>query len=101
MSACSWQPPSTQGVIRLQFQSKAGAYQVLVRPEVKRYSPDGMVVIDTIPRLTAEFGKWGEEYRYANPLTGEMDRGADMRGFFFDSKIAQEENGWSDDDREI
>lgn len=85
----------------MQFQSKAAAYQVLVRPEVKRYSADGMVVIDTIKPLTAEFGKWGAEYKFQNPMTGSMDTTADIRGHFFDSVIAQEENDWTDEEREI
>lgn len=85
----------------MQFQSKAAAYQVLVRPEVKRYSPDGMVVIDTIRPLTAEFGKWGAEYKFTNPMTGATDTTADIRGHFFDSVVAQEEEDWTDEEREV
>lgn len=85
----------------MQFQSKASAYQVLIRPELKKWSPDGMVLLDTIPALTAKFGDPGPEYRYQNPLTGEWDVTVQGRGHFFDSLAAQEENGWTDDEREM
>ena len=84
----------------MQFQSKAAAYQVLVRPERKRWSPDGTVVLETFPPLTAEFGIWESEYSYQDPMTGQIEKGANVRGHFFDTEIAQEQLGWSDEDRE-
>lgn len=52
------------------------------------------------PALRAEFGLFGPERQILNPETGESITVADIRGGFFDSIQAQQQNKWSDEDRE-
>lgn len=82
------------------YRSKASAYQVLIRPERRKWNDAGDVLIDTIPPLTAEFAKHGAEYTVVGP-DGEDYRAADIRGHYFDSASAAEENGWSQDEHDL
>jgi hypothetical protein len=83
------------------YRSKAAAYQVLVRPEIKKWDATGSVVIDRIPPLTAEFAYHGGEFPFRNDLTGAMDMAADIRGHFFDSAQQAEDKGWSQEEHDI
>lgn len=83
------------------YGSKASAYQVLVRSKKDVWNHDGSVLLDTRPPLTAEFAYHGGEFEFQNPLTGAMDRGADIRGHFFDSAQQAEEKGWSQEEHDM
>jgi hypothetical protein len=82
------------------YRSKASAYQVLVRPKFDQWNQDGSVLINTRPPLTAEFAYHNGEVRFQNPLTGQMDTGADIRGHFFDSAAQAEQKGWTQDEHD-
>ena len=84
-----------------QYQSKAAAYQILIRPEIKKWDATGSVVIDTVPPLTAEFAKHLGEFGFTNPMTGGQDTAADIRGHFFDSAQQAEEKGWSQEEHDL
>jgi hypothetical protein len=77
------------------YGSKASAYQVLVRSAYDQWNQDGSVLLSRRPPLTAEFASHNGEVRFENPLTGQMDTGADIRGHFFDSAVQAEEKGWT------
>lgn len=80
------------------FSSPYSAYQYIVRGEKKVYV-DG-VHVDTIPELLADFAIHGEEYSYVDP-DGITQIAADIRGGYFDSEVAQELRGWSDEERQL
>jgi hypothetical protein len=83
------------------YGSKAAAYQVLVRPQKDSWNHDGSVLLDTRPALTAEFAFHGGEFTFDNPLTGNKDVGADIRGHFFDSAQQAAEKGWSQEEHDV
>lgn len=82
------------------YWSKASAYQVLVRPKQDEWNRDGSVLIGSRPPLTAEFAFHNGEYTFDNPLTGQQDRAADIRGHFFDSAQQAEEKGWTQEEHD-
>lgn len=83
------------------YGSKASAYQVLVRPRKDIWNHDGSVLMDTREPLTAEFAFHGGEFVFDNPLTGNTDVGADIRGHYFDSAQQAEEKGWTQEEHDM
>ena len=68
----------------MKFQVGVGlqGFKITVRPaETVRVEAVGGVQIDRVPALRADF-KW-------------------QNGFMFDSELAQQENGWSDEERKL
>lgn len=90
--------PYTGGT--LVFKSKFAAFRVHVRPELIKYHPVTGVEIGKQKALVAEFGTLGEEYTAEDPMTGRTEKWADISGHYWDSKIAQEQNSWTDEERE-
>lgn len=84
-----------------QYQSKYAAFQVLVRSERKIWSPDGAVLLDTVPPLTLEFAKHFGEFAFENHLTGSSDVAADIRGHYADTAQQAEEKGWSQEEHDM
>jgi len=82
------------------FKSAYSDFQVLVRSEAVNYHPATGVEISRVPALTANFGQHRGEYETENYLEGGTYTGAVILGYFFDSEAAQEENGWTDEERE-
>jgi hypothetical protein len=82
------------------FKSKFAAFRVHVRPELVKYHPTTGVEIGREKAIVAEFGSHGGEFTYTDPNTGRLERGAFINGFTWDSRAAQEQNGWTDDERE-
>lgn len=77
------------------YGSKAAAYQVLVQgAEPIKFNVLGEP-IERLKELVAEFAYHGGEFTFENALTGNTDRGADIRGFFFDSAQQAEAKGWT------
>lgn len=81
------------------FKSNFANFTHFVRHEMKTPHPTLPTYISVVPRLTAEFGQLGAEYDYVTP-DGVHSKAAEIRGHYFDSTVAQEQNGWSDEDRE-
>lgn len=82
------------------FRSNFAAFRAVVRKQIDIPHPTLPMIKETIPALRAEFGQIGSEFTYYNHLTGTNDVGAEIRGHYFDSVSAQEENDWSDEERE-
>lgn len=82
------------------FKSAYADFQQIVRSEVINFHPATGVEIGRIPMLIANFGRHVDEYQTEDWLTGGTHEGAHIQGYFFDSNVAQEEKGWSDDERE-
>lgn len=89
----------------LVFKAKQGAlgHQEVCRRFVPAvYTPDGAgIVREEIPELLAEFGVWGSEFTYEDPLTGMTEVGSDFRGGFFDLDTQAEQKGWGPTEKEI
>lgn len=71
-----------------------------VRPPLVKYHPTTGVIIGESPALRAEFGQLGDEFTITNPETGELETVANISGHFFDSDVAAQINGWTDDEKE-
>jgi hypothetical protein len=82
------------------FKSAYADFQQIVRSEVINFHPATGVEIGKIPMLIANFGRHTGEYQTEDWLTGGTHDGAHIQGYFFDSNVAQEEKGWTDDERE-
>lgn len=82
------------------FKSKYALLRVNVRSELTDYHPVTGVEIGKKKAIVAEFGTAGDEYTAEDPMTGKMEKWADISGHYWDSKIAQEQNGWTDAERE-
>ena len=66
------------------------------------YTPDGSgIVREEIPALWAEFGVYGGEFAYIDPLTDQTEFGSEFRGGYFDLDAQAAEKGWSDVEKEI
>jgi hypothetical protein len=66
------------------------------------YTPDGAgIVRDEIPALWAEFGVYGGEYTYEDPMTGATEIGSEFRGGYFDLDAQAAQKGWDDNEKEI
>lgn len=81
------------------FRSNFANFTQVVRHEINIPHPTLPTYIDTIKRLAADFGQLGAEYEYTAP-DGTVGKAADIRGHYFDSVVAQEQNGWTDEERE-
>lgn len=82
------------------FKSPFSLFRKVVRHEIKIPHPTMPVILETIPALRAEFGQAGSEFDYTAP-DGSAAKGVEIRGHYFDSEIAQEQNGWTDEEREL
>jgi hypothetical protein len=58
-------------------------------------------VREEIPALWAEFGVYGGEYTYKDPMTGAVDIGTEFRGGYFNLDEQAAEKGWGDVEKEI
>ena len=82
------------------FKSAYADFQVLVRSEAVQYHPATGVEIGRTRALTANFGSHGGVFNAPDPLTGEITEHSMVFGHYFDSDAAQQERGWTDDERE-
>jgi len=82
------------------YKSAYAAFQVLVRSESPIFHQATGVEIGRITPLVADFGEHGGTFNSENPLTGQMEEHAVIHGHFFDSEAAQQQLGWSDEERE-
>ena len=81
------------------YQSKYAAYQVMIRPETPIYQAG--VVVDTIPRLVAEFGQ-PNEYTYRDAEDPDLvHTGIEVRGHFFFLEEQAKQKGWTEEETEI
>jgi hypothetical protein len=74
------------------------ALVVNIRSPIEIPHPTLPKIIGEVTPLVADFAQHGGEYDYVTP-DGEQIRVADIRGHYFDSVVAQEQNGWTDDER--
>ena len=81
------------------FKSQFALFTKVVRHKIDIPHPTLPVTLQTIPRLAAEFGQASEEFDYEDH-EGRQARGVEIRGHYFDSNVAQEQLGWSDEERE-
>lgn len=81
------------------FRSPHKGFVQNVRSSRKIYNDRGDQ-IGLEPALRAEFGIFGPERSVMNPETGEQVVVADIKGGFWDSRVAQEQNNWSDEDHD-
>lgn len=81
------------------YKSAYAALQVCVRPEIPFYHPVTGVETHRVPRLTADFGLFSSEFTAANPLTGELEEHAVIIGHYYDTQVAAEKEGWSEDEQ--
>lgn len=66
------------------------------------YTPDGGAIVrEPIRELVAEFGVYGHEYSYTDPMTGMQEIGSDFRGGYFNLDEQAAEKGWDDIEKEI
>lgn len=79
---------------------KAQGHQEICRSYKPIYSADG-TVIDEIRELNAEFGVYGNQYRYIDPDTQREETGSEFRGGYFNLDQQAEDKGWTDDEKEI
>lgn len=68
-------------------------------PDIR--NPDGSLQREALRMLVAEFGVYGSEYTYIDPLTETTETGSDFRGGFFDLDAQAAEKGWDEREREI
>ena len=81
------------------FKSNYALFNKVVRHKIDIPHPTLPVILETIPRLAAEFGQPSPEFDYTD-AEGRLARGVEIRGHYFDSVVAQEQNGWTDAERE-
>lgn len=81
------------------FKSKFALFTQVVRHEINIPHPTLPTFIGKINRLAAEFGQPGSEFQYTD-AEGNTKTGVEIRGYYFDSEIAQELHGWTDEERE-
>jgi len=72
-----------------------------VRSELLTRHPVTGDVISTRPAISAKFGRLGDEQAVFNPLTGEMVMVADIQSGVYDTEVAQAQEGWTDEEREM
>jgi len=82
------------------YQSSYAALQVIVRGGHDVIHPVTGTPMDRVKPLIADFGTHGSEYNAINPLSGEIERHGDIRGFFFDSDSAAEQRDWTQDEHD-
>lgn len=92
----------TPGLVFKAKPKSLGHQEICRRYAAPVYTPDGAgIVRDEIPELLAEFGVWGGEFSYQDPLTGAMEVGSEFRGGYFNLDEQAREKGWSDEDKEV
>lgn len=65
-------------------------------------TPDGGAIVrEPIRELVAEFGVYGSEYTYEDPLTGTTEIGSEFRGGYFNLDEQAAEKGWDDVEKEV
>lgn len=82
------------------YESCYTAMVVQVRDESPIYHQTTGVEISRTKRLVADFGVHGGEVTMTNPLSGELEKHALIRGRYFDTEEAQQRLGWTDDEHE-
>jgi hypothetical protein len=82
------------------FQSPISMYQVFVRPKVEFFHPVTGVKTSEVRALVANFGDSAGEFSFQNPMDGSTDRGAAIRGHFFDTDAQAERENWSPEEKE-
>jgi hypothetical protein len=75
-------------------------YSHIVRGRVEFFHPVTGVKTQEVPELVCYFGEAGAEFGFANPMTGAMDTGVEIRGHFFDTDVVAEQMGWNDEEKE-
>lgn len=83
------------------YYSQYSNFTANVRHELTKRHPVTGDVIEITPAIRAEFGQHLGEFTYMDPLTGAEERGAEIRGHYFDSAAAQAANNWTDEEREM
>ena len=68
-------------------------------PEIR--NPDGSLQREAIRPLWAEFGIYGGEFTYIDPLTQATEIGSEVWGGFFDLDSQAEAKNWTDTEKEI
>lgn len=68
-------------------------------PEIRNH--DGTLQREDIRPLFAEFGVYGSEFSYEDPLTGTTEIGSEFRGGYFNLDQQADEKGWDDREREL
>lgn len=65
-------------------------------------TPDGgSIVREAIRELVAEFGVYGGEYAYEDPITGTQEIGSDFRGGYFNLDEQATSKGWDEVEKEV
>lgn len=81
----------------------------VLKERIPRHPVTGDLMIDQkVDAVRAEFGEWGPEVDVPLPGTDydadgnplQSQKGAVMRGHYFDSEIAQKQKGWTDEQTE-
>jgi hypothetical protein len=100
----AWRPglPTTKGVVPLTslFGSRYAAYRVKIRSERKVWNAAGTAIMEVVPEIVAEFARHGGEFDYQDE-TGMTRKGAIINGYFFDLDVAADENGWTNEEKEM
>lgn len=68
-------------------------------PEIR--NADGSLRQESIRPLWAEFGVFGAEYTYEDPITHSTEIGSEFRGGYFNLDEQALEKGWDDREKEI
>lgn len=68
-------------------------------PEVR--NPDGSLQKEAQRMLIAEFGVYGGEFTYIDPVTETTEVGSEFRGGWFDLDVQAEQKGWESFEKEI
>ena len=69
---------------------------------IPRYkNPETGVEEGSLPPIRVCFAVHRGEFEYEDPETGKREIGADISGGYFDTQVAQEQEGWSDAEREM
>jgi hypothetical protein len=80
------------------YQSKYADLQVFIRSQSVVYHPATGVEISRVAPLRANFGHHAGEYMMEDPFTGQPERHAVIYGHFFDTDVAAEQNGWTEEE---
>lgn len=83
------------------FESPHAGFRFLARNESYKRHPVTGDVMETVPAIWCEFGKFGAAYEFTNPETGETMMGADIRGGSYDTDLEALEHDWDQDTKEL
>ena len=84
----------------MQFKSNFKCFQAIVRHGHTIYHPVTGTKTGEVKALIAEFGVHSGEYQVEDPITGQTNTFADIRGFFFDSDEAAKKEKWTPEEKE-